>query len=67
MDKLEEGDEATTTDNDVGCIGATDNKERGSQLLKMLDLFIEHLSEEQQRSLKDLLLKHSDMFALNAT
>ena len=33
----------------------------------MLDLHTEHVSEEQQRTLKDLLLKHSDMFALNGT
>ena len=67
VEELEEGDEATATETAVGCIGATDNKERNSQLLEMLDLHIEHLPEEHQRTLKDLLVKHSDIFALNAT
>ena len=67
MDEHEVGDKATGTDNAVGCIGAADNKKQGSQLLEMLDLHIEHLSAEQQRILKDLILKHADIFALNAT
>ena len=65
VEELEEGDEATATETAVGCIGAIDNKERVSQLLEMLDLYIEHLSEELQRTLKDLLVKHSDIFVLN--
>ena len=65
VEELEEGDEATATETAVGCIGATDNKERNSQLLEMLDLHIEHLPEEHQRTLKDLLVKHSGIFAPN--
>ena len=67
VEELEEGDEATATETAIGCIGATDNKERVSQFLEMLDLHIEHLSEDHQRTLKDLLVKHSDIFALNPT
>ena len=67
VDELEVGGEPTATDNAVGCIGAADNKKRGSQLLEMLDLHIEHLSEKQKRTLNDLLLKHADTFALNTT
>ena len=67
VEELEEGDEATATETAVACIGATGNKERVSQLLEMLDLHIENLSGEHQRTLKDLLAKHSDTYALNPT
>ena len=42
-----------------------DARERSSQLLEMLNLQIEHLTEEQQKSFTDLLAKHTDIFAQN--
>ena len=65
------GKEATATSNDfVSCVretGCIDAKERSSQLLEMLNLQVEHLTEEQQKSFTDLLAKHTDIFALRPT
>ena len=54
----------------VRCVKVTsccDAKERGVQLLEMLNLQIKHLTVEQQKSLTELLVDHSDIFALKPT
>ena len=69
----EEGEEATVTDNTkdfVSCVKETscsDGKERGFKLLEMLNLQIKHLTVEQQKSLTELLVNHSDVFTLKPT
>ena len=54
----------------VSCVKETscsDAKERGVQLLEMLNLQIKHLTVEQQKSFTELLVNHSDIFALKPT